>query len=77
MLYAYESRKVIFNLHTKNQEADIASALELVAYLRKNVNQDAMTLKSLLNRITNTRNVKLLAALPHLPKNAVKSRHIK
>ena len=65
---------VTFKLHTGDQEADIASVLKLVAYLRTNVYQDGVSLNMLLNRITDTRNGALLASLPRLPRKAVKSR---
>ncbi|CAG8726270.1 16321_t:CDS:2, partial [Racocetra persica] len=74
LIYAYEINNVTFKLYTGNQEADIASALKLVAYLRTNVCQDGISLKALLNRKKNMRNGTLLAALPRLPKRAVKSR---
>ncbi|CAG8535824.1 9221_t:CDS:2 [Ambispora gerdemannii] len=74
LIYSYEANKFTFKLHTGNQEDDIASALKLVAYLRANVCQDGIALKALLNRKTNIRNGTLLAALPCLPKRAVKSR---
>nr|CAG8434360.1 9385_t:CDS:2 [Entrophospora candida] len=73
LIYVYGANNATFKLHTGNQEADIASALKLVTYLRTNICQDGMALKMLLNRKTNTCNGALLAALPCLPKRAVKS----
>ncbi|CAG8535224.1 2709_t:CDS:2, partial [Dentiscutata heterogama] len=74
LIYAYEINNATFKLYTGNQEADIASALKLVVYLRTNVYQDGISLKALLNKKKYMRNGTLLAALPRLPKRAVKSR---
>jgi hypothetical protein len=74
LIYVYEDNGVTFKIHTGDQEADIASVLKLVAYLRTNVYQDGVSLNMLLNRITDTRNGALLASLPRLPRKAVKSR---
>ena len=74
LVYAYEKNNITFKLHTGNQKADAANALKLVAYLRINIREDGMALKVLFNRKTNIRNCTLVAALPCLPKRAVKSR---
>ncbi|CAG8734852.1 41862_t:CDS:2, partial [Gigaspora margarita] len=63
----------LINGTTIHLEDDIASALKLVAYLRTIVCQDGISLKALLNKKKNIRNGTLLAALPRLPKRAVKS----
>ncbi|RUS30548.1 hypothetical protein BC938DRAFT_479259 [Jimgerdemannia flammicorona] len=74
LIYVYDADKAIFKLRTGNQEADIASALVLMAYLRRNVCKDGMVLKMLLKRKPKVHHGALLAALPRLPKQAVKSR---
>ena len=66
LIYAYSMDNITFKLNTGNKEADIASALKLVTYLRTNVCQDGLFLKTLLNR-KNIRNRTLLKALPRLP----------
>ncbi|CAG8691205.1 9038_t:CDS:2, partial [Funneliformis mosseae] len=67
LIYAYEDNGVTFKLHTGDQQADIASVLKLVAYLRTNVYHDGVTLNMQFNRTTDTRNGALLASLPRLP----------
>ncbi|KAG9302497.1 hypothetical protein G9A89_007201 [Geosiphon pyriformis] len=74
LLYTYHAQNAIFKFHTGNQEVDIINAFKLMVYLKTFICQDGMTLKVLLNREGTKQNMNLLAALPHLPKKAIKSR---
>ncbi|CAG8535055.1 1603_t:CDS:2 [Ambispora gerdemannii] len=74
LIYVYDDEVLSFNLQTKDEEANIESALQLVTYLRETVCMDGMRIRSLLNRYPAKFNYDLKAALPKLPNEAVISR---
>jgi hypothetical protein len=74
LIYVYDDEVLSFNLQTKDEEANIESALQLVVYLRETVCMDGMRIRYLLNRYPAKFNYDLKAALPKLPNEAIKSR---